>query len=360
MVISARYAIYLTLLVAVLTGAAIFGFGEGNYRKEAYNGMPTPSQAETTIGPIKLTMDLDKIIYRVGDPINITLTLTNISNKTVWLSRSSPPVLDFVVYDIVYNKSLPPSFPPVLQPIYAHVWGGGILVSVSYPIEPNESLTVTFKWTQLEKYGNGPQAIYKQVDHEFYLIAGRIAPGASIYDGIGEISEVETPKILIDIIPEEGIVVEATKFPLKLTMVLDKTKFELSEPVKMAFFIENIGNETLDMSMYEDDFDFVVYDEAGYEVYELNKNVVHPAVYIPMPLPSGLSRPGTLTWSQDYNLKLVTLDPHPQFEYRKVSPGRYQIIGQFVSSHLRFTIKTPPVAITIGLYETESTETIRR
>jgi hypothetical protein len=219
---------------------------------------------------------------------------------------------------------------------------------------------MTFKWTQLGKYGSGPQAIYKQVDHGFYLIAGRIPPGASIYDGIGEISEVETPKILIDVIPEEGIVVEATKFPLKLTMVLDKTKFELNEPVKMAFFIENIGNETLHMSMYEDDFDFVVYDEAGYEVYELNKNVAHPAVYIPMPLPSWLSRLGTLTWSQDYNLKLVTLDPHPQFEYRKVSPGRYRIIGQFVSSHLRFTIKIPPVTITIGLYETESTETIRR
>jgi len=361
MAMSARHIIYFTLLVAVLSGTAILGFKEEAYRENVYGEpTPNPAQVETTVGFVKLTMNLNKTIYRVGELINIALKLTNISNRTIWLNRSSPPVLDFIVYATVYNKSLPLSYPPTFKPIYAYSWEGFIGILVSHCIEPNESLNMTLTWNQLGKYGNGSQAIYEQVAPGFYFITGRTAPDLRIYNGIEEKSaEVETPKVLIAITPKESVIAEATKFPLRLKIILDKTKFGLGETVKMVFFAENIGNRTIDMSMYEDYFSFVVCDEAGSEIYDWNKNHGHIALYIPMALPSGLSRMGILEWNQDYNLKLITLDPHPQFEYRKVSPGRYQIIGQFISSHLRFTIETPPITITIGC-KTESIEAIPR
>jgi len=345
---SARHMIYLVLLVIVLSGTATFGLRETAFREETYTETPTPAQAETTVDFVKLTMNLDKTIYKIGEPVNMTLILTNIGNKTIFLSRSSPPVLDFVVY----NESD--------QIIYAYSWGGFIAVVVSYPIEPGESFIRTFTWHQQEKIAYNPQTIYRQIDPGFYFVAGRIALGAGVYDGEVVVSDVETPRLLIDVIPKESIVVESTRNPLKLVMILNKTTYRLGETIKITFSIENIGNKTLDMSQYEDGFNFVVYDEAGSEVYDYNKNWLHPAIYIPMPLPPDLSRFGVLTWSQDYNLKLITLDPHPLFEYRKVLPGRYQIVGQFISSHSRLIIKTPPVTITIDPYETESTEAMCR
>jgi len=152
---------------------------------------------------------------------------------------------------------------------------------------------------------------------------------------------------LMDDTDEGAIIVETIKFPLKLRMMLNKTAFELNETVGIEFSAENIGNETLNMSLYEDDFNFVIYDEASSEVYDWNKNWAHPAIYIPMPLPPGLSRSGAFQWSQDYNPILVSLDQYPYFEYKKVSPGRYQIVGQFTSGHLRLIVETPPVTITI-------------
>jgi hypothetical protein len=143
-------------------------------------------------------------------------------------------------------------------------------------------------------------------------------------------------------------VVEATKFPLKLMMILNKTAFEINETVGIAFFLENIGNETFYLSLYEDYFSFVVYDEAGSEVYNWKKNYVHLTIYIPASLPPDLSRSGALRWYQDYNPKLITLDPHTLFEYRKVAPGRYQIVGQFLDNS-KSIVETPIVTITIGL-----------
>lgn len=127
-----------------------------------------------------------------------------------------------------------------------------------------------------------------------------------------------------------GIMVEGTTLPLKLRMILNKTTFELNETVQISFSIENIGNETLPLSLYEDHFSFVVYDEAGFVVYDYNKNWGHPAIYISMPLPPNLS-----SWATPFPL------------YENLPPGRYDIVGQFISGHLGHIVETPPVTITI-------------
>lgn len=128
-----------------------------------------------------------------------------------------------------------------------------------------------------------------------------------------------------------GIMVEKSYYPLKLTMVLNETTFEVGEYVEITFIIENIGNGTLTLS-FSDGFDresFVVYDEAGSQVYE--DIHYYPQIRIPFMLPPSLGTSLTPTW------------------YQNLPPGSYQIVGLFISGSLNFTIETQPVTITIGL-----------
>lgn len=183
MIISLRHTLSLTLIAAVLSASAIYGYLE--LKTLTLKEIFSPVEAETTYGPVKLTMTLDKTVHRVGEPINITVKLENIGNRTIWLRATSPPALGFVVYNVS------------LQPIYIVI---GVLGEfVSYRIDSYESFCTTDSWTQLGRYGSGPQSFYRQVDPGTYFIAGRTTPPTKIYDGIEEIAEVETPKIRIEI-----------------------------------------------------------------------------------------------------------------------------------------------------------------
>lgn len=128
-----------------------------------------------------------------------------------------------------------------------------------------------------------------------------------------------------------GIMVKASHFPLKLTMLLNKTTFEVGELVNITLFLENIGNETLDIHYRVIDyFSFIVYDKNGSKVYE--PDPVWLALYTPkVPLPPGLAQIAVIPWHQPYDLK----------------PNAYQIAGLFISHTLNFTIETMPVTIKI-------------
>lgn len=143
-----------------------------------------------------------------------------------------------------------------------------------------------------------------------------------------------------------GIMVEASHYPLKLTMVLNKTTFKVGEPINITFITENIGNETLTMIFSDgsDHFSFIVYDENGSKVYEPQRGYL--MVRIPTLVSPGLAGVAQDTWYQQYNPIFRGWDEDPLFEYKKVPPGKYQIVGVFVSS-LSFTIQTPPTMITI-------------
>jgi len=146
-----------------------------------------------------------------------------------------------------------------------------------------------------------------------------------------------------------GIMVEASHFPLKLTMILNKTTFEVEEPVNFTLVLENIGNETLTIHSGGDHFSFIVYDKNGSKVYE--PDPVWLAVYVPPEhLPPGLALRAQgpwLAWYQQYTPIFRGWGEEPLFEYRKAPPGAYQIVGQFISHTLNFTIETPTVIITI-------------
>jgi len=181
MILSLRNLAIFSIIAIVAGGTATWGL-----KTITYTQTPTPVQEEVVVGSVKLEIHLDKAVYKQKEKINITLTLTNTGNKTIFLSRSSPPVLDFVVY----NESD--------QIIYAYSWGGFIAVVVSYPIEPGESFSRTFTWNQ---QGKLTQAVYQQVDLGTYFIIARTTPGGVLYDEEGKTKQItmETQKIQIEI-----------------------------------------------------------------------------------------------------------------------------------------------------------------
>jgi hypothetical protein len=132
-----------------------------------------------------------------------------------------------------------------------------------------------------------------------------------------------------------GIMVEATKSPLKLEMVFNKTTFEVGKIVNFMVTLENIGNETVTVcwgspGSSPDYFSFIVYDKDGLKVYEPNSgwlDFYRP----PMSLPPGLATIATIPWHQPYNL----------------APDTYHIVGLYRSHILNMTLETSPVEITL-------------
>jgi hypothetical protein len=138
-----------------------------------------PMQVEATAGPIRLTLSLNKTSYWLGESVNITLRITNGGNETALLARSSPPLLDFVVYDV---SSQIFSGPQVVTP-----------VCVEKSLNPEESFSMNLVWNQ-HAHSN-----YTQVEPGIYFIMGETAPFTTITVGGQEIEEIETPKIPIEL-----------------------------------------------------------------------------------------------------------------------------------------------------------------
>lgn len=134
-----------------------------------------------------------------------------------------------------------------------------------------------------------------------------------------------------------GIMVETTKSPLKLTMILNKTTFKVGEKVNFTLFIENIGNETLTFHFgYMDHASFVVYDANGSKAYDMEEDTAWPMVVAPPThVPSGLVLRFRMTWYQKKDASLP--------------PSTYHFVGGFRSGSLGLTdlIETPPVTITL-------------
>ncbi len=268
--------------------------------------------------PLKLMMVLNKTTFKVGEPINITFIIENIGNETLTLFFTDGVDREsFVVYDEAGSQ--------VYEDIHYYP-----AVHIPFMLPPSLSTSLTPTW-----YQNLPLGSYKIV-------------GLFISGSLGFTLETQPVTITIEETGGGGVMVEAVHFPLRLTMVLNKTTFEFGEPVNMTFQIENIGNETLTFHYHggADHFSFVVYDKSGSKVYEPDRAWL--ALYMPpTPVPPGLALVTQDTWYQQYNPIFRGWDEDPLYEYRKVSPGTYQIVGLFISHTLNFTIETPPVTITI-------------
>jgi len=188
MILSVKKVVVITLIVSLLGVAATFGLNALTF-KEVSGSV----EAETTYGPMKLTARLDKTIFKLGEKVNVTVTITNISNETILLGYWLPPKVDFAVY----NSSS--------QMIFLFAKSRGWLgVLDDLVLEPLESYSHMWEWDQQKEN----QGHLKSVDAGTYYITGRTG-WALVYLGPkdewhestpSERIVVETPEIKIQIL----------------------------------------------------------------------------------------------------------------------------------------------------------------
>ena len=113
-------------------------------------------------GNLELTMTLDKTSYSLGEPVNITLTITNISNQTINFEHTGLD-FDFQVYNdtnnVVYQWS---NFRAIPQFIMIE------------PLSPGESISTNFTWLQTCNFN--AQVEGNPVSPGTYYIVGQTAP----------------------------------------------------------------------------------------------------------------------------------------------------------------------------------------
>ena len=108
----------------------------------AYWVGPTPF---VTNGGLTLTMSLEKNTYTLGEPVNFTLSINNVSNQTISFSYQSF-TFDFMVFNatgIVYRYSF-----NMVQPMWVQI----------YSLAPGASLSRSFEWDQECNLNSSPFA----------------------------------------------------------------------------------------------------------------------------------------------------------------------------------------------------------
>ena len=116
-----------------------------------------------------LTMTLQKTNYSLGEPVNMTLTITNISNQTIslyhyWVGAFN--MFEFRVFNDTNN-----SICSWIYPVYAFNPGGPIITQTD--LNPEASLTGVLVWEQCNS------TIFSEgvpVSSGTYYIVGQIGP----------------------------------------------------------------------------------------------------------------------------------------------------------------------------------------
>jgi hypothetical protein len=151
----------------------------------------SPVEAEATAYPFKLKITLEKTTYKLGEPVNVTWVLTNISDENVTLYYSRDLLLDFIIRDKYFNH--------VFR--YRSYYG---LIQVLFPfppIAPGGNMTFTGDWRQIYD-GYSGRNIYDL--YPYYGLGGENVP-SGIYYVFGVFAsgtydfEFETPAIRITI-----------------------------------------------------------------------------------------------------------------------------------------------------------------
>jgi hypothetical protein len=121
---------------------------------------------------------------------------------------------------------------------------------------------------------------------------------------------------------------------LELTMTLEKTEYNLGEPINITLTIKNISNQTINFGYSAMTFDFLVYNDTNHDLYRWSSFQIFPQIIVNTPLDPGESLARVLVWQQTCN-KTMSSEGVP------VSPGTYSIIGQ------SGTLQTTPIQVSI-------------
>ena len=97
---------------------------------------PTSLQATSVNGSFELTISVEKTVYSVGEPVNVTLAITNISGQTVDFTYTGMN-FDFIVTNdtdnAIYQWSIGRAFPMFIM---------------MKPLQPGQNVTATYTWPQ--------------------------------------------------------------------------------------------------------------------------------------------------------------------------------------------------------------------
>lgn len=138
---------------------------------------------------------------------------------------------------------------------------------------------------------------------------------------------------------------EATEYPFKLKITLEKTTYKLGEPVYVTWTLINIGEENVTL-FSSDMFGFLIRDENFNHVYRRGSRGL--AVVVPYPpTPPGENRTSTDVWRQVYDDQILKLQ-NTYYVLKKVSPGTYYVSGYSWISTYNVELETTPVRIMVG------------
>jgi hypothetical protein len=129
----------------------------------------------------------------------------------------------------------------------------------------------------------------------------------------------------------------------KLTMTLDKTEYNLGEPINVTLTITNISHQTQDFYYYASSIDFYVYtgsNNACQWVFQwTNETFSIPQYVVDMPFSPGEKLIQSLVWPQTCNQPTGS-------EGTQVSPGTYYIVG-LACSFGNASVETTPIQVII-------------
>jgi hypothetical protein len=118
----------------------------------------TPTQATGNSQQLQLTLSIEKTSYSLGEPVNLTLTITNISSQTIDFTHTGLD-FDFQVYNdtnnLVYQWS---NFRAIAQ-----------FITIQ-PFSPGQSTPQDFTWSQACNFNESVQG--KPVSAGTYYIVG--------------------------------------------------------------------------------------------------------------------------------------------------------------------------------------------
>jgi len=139
---------------------------------------------------------------------------------------------------------------------------------------------------------------------------------------------------------------EATKYPFKLMITLEKTVFKLGEPVNVTCILTNISEENVTLYHSRDyTLDFSIRDENFNHVFRYRSYVgVMSVVYPFAPIEPGDNKTRMGSWEQIYDGRVL---PNTELRFKQVLLGTYYVSGIFSSATYGIIFATPVIRITI-------------
>ncbi|MGA2682779.1 MAG: BsuPI-related putative proteinase inhibitor [Candidatus Bathyarchaeia archaeon] len=185
-----KTALALTLILALSASAvirvAIVNLGRAQSGTATATSNPAATVASGGNGNLELTMSLDRTTYVLGEPVNLTLMITNISNQTINFTHTGLD-FDFQIYNdtnnIVYQWSNFKAIPQFITIV---------------PLQVGQSRSANFTWSQTCNFN-------AQVEGD------TVSPG--IYNIIGETG----PTYRIQTTPTQLTIVKTTPTPTPTT-----------------------------------------------------------------------------------------------------------------------------------------------